>query len=76
MIDDVHERTINTDLVLALLKKIRRKRPELKLVISSATVQAQEIASYFEDEYKEHKFHSRILEIQGRTFPVDVCFVA
>ena len=38
MVDDVHERTVNTDLLLALLKKIRRKRPELKLIISSATV--------------------------------------
>ena len=40
MIDDVHERTINTDIILSLIKKIRRKRPELKLVISSATIQA------------------------------------
>ena len=38
MVDDVHERTVNTDLLLALIKKIRRKRPELKLIISSATV--------------------------------------
>lgn len=38
MVDDVHERTINTDLVLALLKKVRKKRPELKLIISSATI--------------------------------------
>ena len=76
MIDDVHERTINTDLVLALLKKIRRKRPDLKLVISSATVQAQEIAQYFEDSYKDHKFQSKILEIQGRTFPVDVICIS
>jgi ATP-dependent RNA helicase DDX35 len=38
MIDDVHERTTNTDLVLALIKKVRRKRPELKLIVSSATV--------------------------------------
>ena len=38
MLDDVHERTINTDLVISLLKRIRRKRPELKIIISSATV--------------------------------------
>jgi ATP-dependent RNA helicase DDX35 len=68
MIDDVHERTVNTDLVLALLKKVRRKRPELKLIVSSATIQAEELAAYFQ----EGQFSSRILQIQGRTFPVDV----
>lgn len=61
MIDDVHERTINTDLVLALLKKVRRRRPELKIIISSATIQAEELARYFDDSYKEHRFESRIL---------------
>jgi ATP-dependent RNA helicase DDX35 len=38
IVDDCHERSLNTDLVLGLLKKIRRKRPDLKIVISSATM--------------------------------------
>ncbi len=38
MVDDIHERSINTDIILALLKKIRRKNPTLKLIISSATL--------------------------------------
>ena len=59
MVDDVHERTVNTDLVLCLLKKIRKIRPELKLIISSATVQADEIANFFEDE--EKGFKSKVL---------------
>lgn len=40
IIDDCHERSMYTDIILGLLKKIRRKRPELKLVISSATIEA------------------------------------
>jgi len=44
MIDDIHERTLNTDILLGLLKKIRRKNPSLKLIISSATIDAQEIS--------------------------------
>lgn len=38
MIDDVHERTVNTDLLLALIKKIKRKRHDVKIIISSATI--------------------------------------
>ena len=38
IVDDCHERSLKTDLVLGLLKKIRRKRPDLKIVVSSATM--------------------------------------
>lgn len=44
MIDDIHERTINTDILLGLLKKIRKKNPTLKLIISSATIDAEEVS--------------------------------
>jgi ATP-dependent RNA helicase DDX35 len=53
MVDDMHERSLNTDLLLGLLKKfglyfrIRRKRKDLKLIVSSATLQADEILSFF-----------------------------
>ena len=47
MIDDVHERTLNTDLLLALLKRIRRKRKDLKIIISSATMQSEKILELF-----------------------------
>jgi ATP-dependent RNA helicase DDX35 len=40
MVDDCHERSLYTDIILGLLKKIRRKRPELKIIISSATIEA------------------------------------
>ena len=73
MLDDVHERSVSTDLLLGLLKKIRRKRTDLKLVISSATVEALKIARYFED--KEHELETKIMCVSGRQFAVDHFFV-
>jgi ATP-dependent RNA helicase DDX35 len=61
MIDDVHERSINTDIILGLLKKIQRKRPDLKLVISSATLDARPLAFFFED--LDHGLKSEVYAI-------------
>lgn len=71
MVDDIHERTINTDLLLGLLKKIRRRRRDLKLVISSATLDAEQISAFFE----EQELHSTVLSVEGRCFPVDVFYL-
>ncbi len=67
MIDDIHERTVSTDIILGLIKKIRRKRPELKIILSSATIDSEELFSFFNEE----KFKAHILYIKGRCFPVD-----
>jgi ATP-dependent RNA helicase DDX35 len=50
MIDDIHERTLNSDIILGLLKKIRRKRKDLKIIVSSATLDAEAICGFFEDK--------------------------
>ncbi|CAK7232609.1 hypothetical protein SCUCBS95973_008316 [Sporothrix curviconia] len=47
MVDEAHERSISTDILLGLLRKIRRRRPELRIVISSATLQAEDFLAYF-----------------------------
>ena len=47
IIDEAHERSLHTDLLLAVLKKILKKRPELRIIISSATIDAQRFASFF-----------------------------
>lgn len=47
IVDEAHERSLHTDLLLAVLKKILKKRPELRIVISSATIDAQSFASFF-----------------------------
>ncbi len=66
MIDEAHERTVSTDILLALIKDLSRARPELKIVIMSATMNAQKFSAYFDD--------APIFNIPGRTYPVDVYY--
>ncbi|TQS34935.1 hypothetical protein Golomagni_04662 [Golovinomyces magnicellulatus] len=64
MIDEAHERTVHTDILLALVKDLARERPEMKLLISSATMNASKFAEYFDD--------APIFNIPGRRYPVDI----
>ena len=66
MLDEAHERTINTDVLFALLKKMCRVRTDLKIIITSATLDAEKFASYY--------FDCPIFSIPGRTYPVEVLF--
>lgn len=49
MIDEAHERTLHTDILFGLVKDIARFRPDLKLLISSATMDAQKFSAYFDN---------------------------
>lgn len=62
MIDEAHERTLHTDILFGLVKDIARFRPDLKLLISSATMDAQKFAAYFDD--------APIFNIPGRMYEV------
>lgn len=64
IIDEAHERTLHTDILFGLVKDIARFRPDLKLLISSATMDANKFSEYFDD--------APIFNIPGRKFPVEV----
>lgn len=66
MLDEAHERTIATDVLFALLKKALKKRPDLKVIVTSATLNADKFSSYFNG--------APIFTIPGRTYPVEVLY--
>ncbi|KAJ3018695.1 hypothetical protein HKX48_002738 [Thoreauomyces humboldtii] len=68
IIDEAHERTLHTDILFGLVKDISRFRPDLKLLISSATMDAEKFSAYFDD--------APILNIPGRRFPVETYHTA
>ncbi|KLO12032.1 P-loop containing nucleoside triphosphate hydrolase protein [Schizopora paradoxa] len=72
MIDEAHERGIYTDLLLGVLKKIRRKRPSLRVIVSSATLDASRFLDYFNAGNKEGE--ATIVSLEGRMFPVEVAY--
>ncbi|WP_095505438.1 ATP-dependent RNA helicase HrpA [Paraferrimonas sedimenticola] len=63
IIDEAHERSLNIDFLLGYLKQLLPKRPDLKLVITSATIDVE--------RFSKHFFDAPIIEVSGRTFPVE-----
>ncbi len=66
MLDEAHERTISTDVLFALLKQAAARRPDLKIIVTSATLDATKFSRYFNG--------CPIVEIPGRTFPVEILY--
>ena len=64
IIDEAHERSLNIDFLLGYLKRLARKRPELKIIVTSATIDTARFAEHFEG--------APIVSVEGRTFPVEV----
>ncbi|RKP07362.1 P-loop containing nucleoside triphosphate hydrolase protein, partial [Thamnocephalis sphaerospora] len=67
VIDEVQERTLESDFLLVAVRRLLARRPDLRVVIMSATVDAQRFAAYFQG--------CPIISIPGRTFPVDVHYL-
>ena len=72
MLDEVHERTVQIDIIMGLLKKILKKRNDLRLIISSATVDAEYIRDFFNNNYNELKNDDKssnnatVLSVEGK----------
>lgn len=83
MVDEAHERSISTDVLLGLLKKIVRKRPELRIIISSATLQAEDYLQFFKQTDADKKPGdaapaqeiATIVSLEGRTYPIDTMYL-
>lgn len=71
MVDDIHERTVNIDLILGMIKKIRKKRKDIKIIVSSATLDAFKIQKFFKSE----EFSCKVLFIEGRKYEVDLFYL-
>jgi len=77
MLDEVHEQTLYTDIIIGLLKKILRKRPDLRLIISSATLNADSYKEFFNMKKILNKKEdtSIVMNIDGRAFPVEIFYL-
>ncbi|QBG46933.1 ATP-dependent RNA helicase HrpA [Verrucomicrobia bacterium S94] len=67
IIDEAHERSLNIDFILGYLKNLLRIRPDLKIVISSATLDAESFSDFFDQ--------APVIEVEGRTYPVEDFFL-
>ena len=66
IIDEAHERSLNIDFILGYIKQLLPKRPDLKAIVTSATIDVERFSKYFND--------APIIEVSGKTYPVEVIY--
>jgi pre-mRNA-splicing factor ATP-dependent RNA helicase DHX15/PRP43 len=71
ILDEVHERTLATDILMSLLKQLIKQRSDLRLIIMSATLDARKFQTYFS---LEERVLVPLLKVPGRTYPVEVFY--
>ncbi|CCW67056.1 unnamed protein product [Phytomonas sp. Hart1] len=67
MIDEAHERSLSTDILLGLLRDVVRRNSRIRVIVASATINAEKFSSFFD--------HAPILNVKGRAFSVDVFYI-
>lgn len=73
IIDEAHERSLNIDFLLGYLKQLLPKRPDLKVIVTSATIDAERFAKHFGYENQAGDWvNAPVVEVSGRTYPVEV----
>ena len=68
IVDEAHERTLNIDLLLGVLKRLLPRRPDLKLIVTSATLDVERVAKFFGD--------APIITVSGRNFPIELRYAS
>ncbi len=68
IVDEAHERSLNIDLLLGYLKRLLPRRPDLRVIVTSATIDVERYSEFFEIEGKP----APIVSVEGRTYPVEV----
>ena len=66
IIDEAHERSLNIDFLLGYLKNLLPQRPDLKIIITSATIDVAKFSKHFND--------APVVEVSGRSFPVEIIY--
>ncbi|KAJ9626545.1 hypothetical protein H2203_004178 [Taxawa tesnikishii (nom. ined.)] len=83
MVDEAHERSLSSDVLLGVLKKVRKRRKDLRIIISSATLQAEDFLRFFAGDGLDGADSAtelggdvgRIISLEGRMFPVDIHYL-
>ena len=71
IIDEAHERSLNIDFLIAYLRGLQSKRPDLKIIVTSATIDAERFAEHFGDEHGP----APVLNVEGRGYPVETRYL-
>ena len=73
IIDEAHERSLNIDFLLGYLKQLLPKRPDLKVIVTSATIDAERFSSHFSSQTNVGVIKAApVIEVSGRTYPVEI----
>ncbi|MEO1997530.1 MAG: DEAD/DEAH box helicase, partial [Planctomycetaceae bacterium] len=68
IVDEAHERSLNIDFLLGYLKRLLPKRPDLRVIVTSATIDAERFAEFF----SENQCEVPVIQVEGRTWPVEI----